>query len=110
MGAPTWGGHMGVHLTGEAVKLNLLEPLKVRVRRTVTAFMDGWPTMPQFYTRTHRSVSEMQQVMDYVEKPLTGFLDSNPQGLPLPQVKLFMWQLCQAVRYLHHVKVMKWLT
>ena len=43
--------------------------------------------------------------MEYAERPLTTEIRGNREGLPLAQVKLLIWQLCQAVRFLHKVKV-----
>ena len=52
-------------------------------------------------TEAFRRKTKLYLVFEYVDKNLLEILEEQPQGLDPQLVKLFIFQLCQAIQWCH---------
>lgn len=52
-----------------------------------------------------RRKNKLHMVFEYVQHTLLELLERHPRGMPPPLVKTLLWQVLEAVAYLHTRKV-----
>lgn len=52
-----------------------------------------------------RTRSKLFMVFEYVDKSILNVLEAQPRGLPLIDTKAIIWQLLQALQFLHEQQV-----
>ena len=53
-----------------------------------------------------RRKNKLHMVFEYVQHTLLELLERHPRGMPPPLVKTLLWQLLEALTYLHMRKVL----